>query len=730
MNNHNNDTRIPFTMHPRVFAALGADLVTSDIIALMELVKNSYDAYATKVHVRIGQLLGDRKEMTIEVEDNGIGMERSILESVWSVVATPYRQENPISIKGKSVRRASGEKGLGRLSAARLGRRMEMFTQAKDSPCWHVLVDWEKVNNASKFVDCAFSISEYKGTCPWKQSGTLIRILDLHIKVDQMPEGELDELRNQLARFLPPFSDKDDFQIWLTLPGQNNKPARIEKPKFIDNPPYCLKGSVDEYGNLSYIYLYNLDGNRRKIESQKSLYSLETVLSSRTLREREGTNIKSLSGPFNFELRIWDLDKDALFKISERFNYSRKYQDVRSLITKGPYSGISLYRDSILVLPKTDANSDWLKLNLRRVSRLGTRLSVNQIIGYIEVTAEKNPNLKDTSDRERLVDNGASREFNQYMNQILEILEIERSKDHQESAHKEPPFVDLFEEIRDRQFKETIVKLAQKKASVEQFTHAAEEHERVIDKAVEKIETRLYYYSRLASLGTLAGILEHEVGNHSVTMDDFLNRVEQFLKRIGKAGFHLIKKLITARQSLRSVQRLSDTFSPLASQAYATRRRDCIFEESTAIVVDMLQKEIQKQNIIIDLPKSQTGLPVDPGEISAIMFNLLNNSIYWLSREKNVKRRILIELDDKKQPERIFVFVHDSGPGISDGDEERIFWPGITRKPNGLGMGLTVASELVAQYGGKMFLSKPGKFNGATFGFDLPKKTGKQEMSK
>jgi nitrogen-specific signal transduction histidine kinase len=52
--------------------------------------------------------------------------------------------------------------------------------------------------------------------------------------------------------------------------------------------------------------------------------------------------------------------------------------------------------------------------------------------------------------------------------------------------------------------------------------------------------------------------------------------------------------------------------------------------------------------------------------------------------------------------------------------EEKIFWPGITFRSDGFGMGLTVASELVSQYGGRMTLIKPGKLGGATFRFDLP----------
>lgn len=68
------------------------------------------------------------------------------------------------------------------------------------------------------------------------------------------------------------------------------------------------------------------------------------------------------------------------------------------------------------------------------------------------------------------------------------------------------------------------------------------------------------------------------------------------------------------------------------------------------------------------------------------------------------------------------VAVHDSGPGVPEDDSERIFWPGVTNKPGGIGMGLTVAAELVSEYGGRLALVRPGKLGGASFTFDVPVK--------
>ena len=127
-------SKIPFKIHPRVFSALGADLVTSDVVAIIELVKNSYDAFASNVWVRFD--VDDQGNDRIEIEDDGYGMTKDIIEKVWSVVATPYKQDNPFAKAGEKKRRVSGEKGLGRLAVARLGHNLEMLTKSRKEPCW------------------------------------------------------------------------------------------------------------------------------------------------------------------------------------------------------------------------------------------------------------------------------------------------------------------------------------------------------------------------------------------------------------------------------------------------------------------------------------------------------------------------------------------------------------------------------------------------------------------
>ena len=225
--------KIPFRLHPRVFAALGSDLVTNDFVAITELVKNSYDAFADRVDVRFrtDETHGD----TIEIQDNGLGMDRAAVENVWCVVATPYRADNPVSRKGSKTRRTAGEKGLGRLSMARLGSRLEMLTQAKGQPCLTVEIEWTSLSQASSLDHCLATVEEYDGPSPFKHSGTLLRIYELQAEWN---DERLEELHEHLSRLLSPFSGVEDFSIWLHPKDENVKPAKIESPDFLRNPKY------------------------------------------------------------------------------------------------------------------------------------------------------------------------------------------------------------------------------------------------------------------------------------------------------------------------------------------------------------------------------------------------------------------------------------------------------------------------------------------------------------
>ncbi len=710
--NRSLESEINFRLHPRIFEALGSRLVTNDVVAIIELVKNSYDAMATRVDIWFIRL-EPTDRISLEIIDNGIGMTRDIIENVWSVVATPYRLDRPISQHKGRTRRVSGEKGLGRLSAARLGNDLELLTKAEQEPCWRFEVSWDELSAAESLDDCVFRIN--KCSSDWKDgTGTLVRITDL--KTEWTPKKVLD-LRSQLSRLVSPFSGIEDFDIWFRSPfGESTESIEIKPPEFLSYPPYKITGCVDEKGQLQAEYSHISPTRKRE---EKFKYQLRFHAYDDAVEIGDTVDgLVTACGSFEFEIRAWDLDSDSIGNIADRFD--AKKSTIRDSIRN--YRGISLYRDGILVLPKTNSARDWLGLDLRRVSRTGTRLSTSQLVGYISISADRNPKLRDTSDRERLEDTQGLEEFEKLVTQVISQLEEGRSKDRLDPDHKEPPFMDLFADLSVDELVGQVKSLADENASAKEVLPIVENHGVQVDKTVDQIQRRLYYYSRLASLGTLSAMIVHEVRNHTTALGRLTRAIRRSIEN-GIESVVILPDLELAEKSIRVIERLADRFAPLASRATRKRRRDAIIEDVIADTLALRAKEIDMKNIIVEsLPKSKTSILVDPGELSALLYNLVDNSIYWLNSYKSDDRRLAFHIERRDKFARVIVRVDDLGPGIPDGDEERIFWPGITRKPEGLGMGLTVASEIVSQYGGALHLIKPGYLGGASFGFDLPMK--------
>lgn len=701
---------IPLRMHPRVFAALGADLVTNDVVAVIELVKNSYDAFAHRVQIKFRQDAAGAPY--IEIGDDGLGMTKDVIENVWSVVATPYKESDFVTKKAGRTRRVVGSKGLGRLSVARLGDRLEMLTQAPDSPCWEVTADWPGISQGDDISQSSVYCRERLGASPFAKSGTLIRILDLKEAWD---EDRIDELRQDLRRFISPFGRAERFSISLSGFGDERE-SEVEAEDFLSEPKYSIEGGVDATGNITGIYKFSpisVHGDSRVANVR---FSWEQICDSRRSPWRFSSHSREAAkcGPFSFEIRAWDIGADGTGEISE------KYQIRRGLVRRAirEHKGISIYRDGVLVLPKTDRGHDWLGLDLRRVGRVGPRLSTSQIVGYISISADKNPKIEDTSDRERLSMCPEVEEFQELIMYIVGALEENRDRDRRVDVHVEKPMDDLLSALSAKKLVEDAVHLARTGEKAESVVPLIREFDQSLTRNREAIKGRFVYYSRLATVGTIAQMLIHEIRNRTTVLGGMLdfvrNEFGHLFNRRAKGRFERSKRAIHA------LERLADTFSPLASRNFRRGRRRSILEERIRICLEMQQGEIRGKRIQCAVPESETRVAIDPGELDAVILNLITNSLYWLSNNRSGARELKFDVDMTANGERVDVWVHDNGPGLDEDNPEIVFLPGITRKPDGIGMGLTVASELVAAHGGQMKIAPIGKLDGASFGFDLP----------
>ena len=692
-------------VHPRAIAALGADLVTNDVVAIIELVKNSYDAMATEVTVRFSV---DADGRFIEIVDNGSGMSREIIEGVWAVVATPFRSDHTWATSGDRRRRASGAKGVGRLAAARLGSALEMTTQTTADGCWRVSADWDDIAAARSLQECIISL----GRCQDKletPTGTQVRVRGL---ASEWPESEVEDLRENLSRLVSPFQPPDDFSLFLD-DGSGAAAARVEPPTFMSHPKYLLQGAFDADGNMQARYTYERPGGETR-STPRALSWNQVVDLSRSGEWSTEISGEPKCGPFTFEMRVWDIGAQDTTEIADAWDIEK--DRIRKAIRA--HKGLSVYRDAILVLPKSEQARDWLGLDLRRVSKTGVRISTSQIVGNVQISAEENPGLTDTSDRERLVNSEELLQFRTMLFAAVGVLESERVLDRRSTPISTEPTRSFFRAISAESLLKDIGDRVEDGTASHETLELVEDFSATLDKTREELERRFVYYSRLATIGTIAQMLIHEIRNRTSVLRRFVNQVEGHLVGAPKPLMDLHGASDRAVSSLDS---LANTFAPLANRRFKRGVRSSQLREQVEACLALFEQETKKLGVETENQVDQeTVIAVDPGELDAVLVNLISNAVFWLDGVPQGARRLRISSSRDSVSGRVVVTVSDSGPGVRPDIIESVLEPGFTLKPDGIGMGLTVAAEVVTEHGGILGIASPGEFSGTTVQFDVP----------
>ena len=126
--------------YARLLTMLGDQLIKNETIALTELVKNAYDADADFCDVKFINFNLDKtnnNDSIIEVADNGYGMSKEIITKHFLNPATPIKKTGKELRKSKKGRICQGEKGIGRFSMLKLGKKVTVFSKEPDNPTVH-----------------------------------------------------------------------------------------------------------------------------------------------------------------------------------------------------------------------------------------------------------------------------------------------------------------------------------------------------------------------------------------------------------------------------------------------------------------------------------------------------------------------------------------------------------------------------------------------------------------
>lgn len=705
------DTKvISMQFHPRAFAAFGADLVTNDTVAVTELVKNSYDAFAYNVEVDFGE---DNRGKYIQIKDDGLGMTSDIIENSWAVIATPYKEVNPTVTRDGEIRRVSGNKGLGRFAAARLGEIMHIWTKSDSDTYLHAKMDWNSFMASSNVNDCRITIEALTDNDIFSPTGTIIRIRQL---TSEWSKDKVDELKDNLSRLISPFKKVEQFSIRLTSPYYE-EPIDIKTTDLIEQPVYRIWGDVNDSGVITWSYSFD--------PKNKSLQPRTRSDNIGWSEARKGFNknvsifedddiLPYVAGPFTFEIRAWDLDSNSMEELTKVFNLKRRA--IRNTI--GQYKGLSIYRDNVLVLPKSAASKDWLGIDLRRVSSVGTRISTSQIIGIIYISSAVNPEIRDTTDREKLVDTQAYKQFIKIVETIINQFENLRNTDKGEGAQPEKPSISsLMAPLSAQTLVTTIEDAVMRGERYEDILDYVREYSAENEKGLSTLQSRLTYYAQTASLGSVAIVILHEVLTGMTVIKRFLRRIFQHYSPFDKKTQEDYED---AERSHTRLIEVAKSFTPLYRRDLRKSKNECDLKNALVSSIRLIRGQKSSKDIIIEdhLP-SDVRVAMHEGELQTIFVNLLDNACYWLQKN-NQNKLVNISCEPSEGEGRLRIIMSDNGPGIKNEDAQLIFEAGVTAKPHGIGMGLVIVTEILDYYNGNIATTVPGVLGGATFIFDIP----------
>jgi signal transduction histidine kinase len=666
-----------FSISPRILSHLGEDLIKNESIALLELVKNSYDACAKKCSINFVSENG--KLNKIIIEDDGFGMSKETIENVYLTVGTDFKYKNiEPNICGRIP---LGEKGIGRLGIHKLGNKIRLHTKAKGSDQITLLIDWNTLNEAKTMSDFQIDVTENEIADVFgNETGTLIVIEDLKTNWDRR---ELREVFRNLNSLNSPFSETNE-SFKVDIKSTDNLFEGL--PNFEDIRESALYfGHCKMENNQITEFNYNFKPWETLNKVDKGRHKGIDQLSDKELIIVDYDNceidlIENKIGTIEFDLIIFELD-------SQIFSYvNSEKKSIKDYLREN--GGVRVYREGVRVYDYGEKDTDWLGLDLRRINRYGGNVSNNIIIGSVKIKRADSFGLREKSNREGFIENESYFKFVSAVDYALSLFVRERNVDKTILAtlykkHKviEPVLSDLNEVI---QYVQEEVKNETNKNEILKYLL------RINKQYVEVKEILI----KSANAGLNLSIVIHEIEKLISQLTGSIQRNETeksinislMLEKIIRGYSAMIKKSDIKNTSLSKIIKI-------ALDNYEFRFSD------------------HKITVISNWRDSDLNAYLAESESISVLTNLLDNAIYWLSYARKEDRKISIYITDQIKIEgKDFnsIVISDNGPGFNIPPDVAIK-PFMTGKPHniGSGLGLHVGTEMMKGMKGHLiFLDK------------------------
>ena len=380
---------------------LGRDLITSPDIAILELVKNSYDAHASKVEITFD-------EDYLEIADNGKGMSKDDLINKWLFVAYSAKSDGTedVTYRDKITRHYAGAKGIGRLSCDRLARYLVLTTRSEEENNTEVLnVDWQvfEDNKKTEFdtIDIPHETTEIIPSFPnASKTGTSLQFRELH---DIWTREDIKRLRKSLEKMINPFSGTDDdFQIEIKAPKMQAEDESISSTH--DRVNGVIENSIADVLKLK----------TTQIESRIEGDTIHTTLTDR------GVVMYEIEEPNNQFMHL-ESSSISLFYLNRAAKYSFT---ARMGVQPISYGNVFLFRNGFRILPYGEWNDDSWGLNYRLQQGYNRFLGTRDLFGRVDVETDNTDLIKEVSSRDGgLIKTDASQQLMEYFTLIHRRLE-------------------------------------------------------------------------------------------------------------------------------------------------------------------------------------------------------------------------------------------------------------------------------------------------------------------
>jgi hypothetical protein len=406
---------VSFRPRARLVGVLGEQLISDPAVGLIELVKNAYDADATEVTVEL-RSPQDPTRGSVVVVDNGWGMTLQDVESKWLSPAVDHKERG--KHRGERSPRGRlpiGEKGVGRFAVHHLGRRLRLITRSSGENEIVLEIDWDRFDASDVFLDglTLKAVEREPDTFRDGATGTRLEITGLRAG---WSDTLLRKIHRTLRRLQSPLREEAlDFRIRLVCPDFPEF-ENIDPTDILERAHYEFRAVVQPDGACDYEYIC-----RHPAVTPRSRSGTDDLIpvSAQDLAERPPE-----CGPFWLNLYVWDRSSNYL----QASGVSRHELDA--------HCGVSLFRDSLRVLPYGEPGDDWLYLDQERIQAPAERIGNNQVIGLVLVDQSTNLQLRDKTNREGLIETQAFQDLRTLVRAAIRLFTTHWRRDRPASTAK------------------------------------------------------------------------------------------------------------------------------------------------------------------------------------------------------------------------------------------------------------------------------------------------------